>query len=123
MMFFASVVFACSLGICTGFAQGRSGKEPSKAVFIAGCLVKGDEPNKMLVQKEGTIYGLESFKIELKGHLGYKVILRGFVLPGAPGEADEKAQEQNGNGKYETARFSCADARDDWHNLYAVVTA
>jgi hypothetical protein len=106
MMFFASVVFACSLAICTGFAQGRSGKEQSKAVFVAGCLVKGDEPNEIwLVQKEGTIYGLESSKIELNAHLGHKVILRGFVQPEAPGEAGAKAQEQNGNGKHETADF------------------
>ena len=35
----------------------------------------------MLAEKDGTIYGLESSKIELIAHLGHKVIVRGYVLP------------------------------------------
>jgi hypothetical protein len=103
---FAEVVFAGCLGICTGFAQGQSGKEAPKAVSLAGCLVKGDEPDEVwLAQEKGTIYGLESSKIELKVHLGQKVIVKGFVLTEGKEEAGRTTQEPNGNGKTETADF------------------
>lgn len=103
---FANVVFACCLGICIGLAQSRPVKEPPKTVLLAGCLVKGDEPGQVwLVQEKGTIYGLESSKIELKSHLGQKVIVKGVVLPEAKEEAGEKTQQPNKNGKNETADF------------------
>ena len=103
---FAKVVFAGYLSIYTGFAQGRSGKEAPKAVSLAGCLVNGDEPDEVwLAQEKGIIYGLESSKIELKAHLGQKVIVKGFILPEGKKEAGQTTQEPNGNGKTETADF------------------
>jgi hypothetical protein len=106
MMLFATLVFASSLGLRTGFAQTPSGKEPPKAVSVTGCLVKGDEPNEVwLAQKDGRIYGLESSKIELNAHLGHKVIVTGYVLPEGKEEDGEEAQKQNKTSKRETADF------------------
>ena len=103
---FASVVFASSLCLSTGLAQTRSSKELPKAVSVTGCLVKGDEPNEVwLAEKNGTIYGLESSKIELNAHLGHKVIVRGYVLPVGRKEAGEGAQKKNKTVKSETADF------------------
>jgi hypothetical protein len=107
MELFASLVFASSLSLGAGLAQTQSGKEPPKAVSVTGCLVRGDEPKEVwLAEKNGTIYGLESSKIELNSHLGHKVIVRGYVLPeGKKEEAGEEAQKQNKTGKRETADF------------------
>src|SRR5258708_27116311 len=88
MMLLATLVFASSLGFRTGLAQTQSGKEPPKAVSVTGGLVKGDEPKEVwLPEKDGTIYGLESAKIELNAHLGHKNIVRGYVLPACKEEA------------------------------------
>ena len=106
MKLFAILVFASSLGLGTGLAQTPSGKEPPKAVSVTGCLVKGDEPKEVwLAKKDGTIYGLESSKIELNAHLGHKVIVTGYVLPEGKEEAGEEAQKQNKAVKRETADF------------------
>ena len=71
MMLFATLVFASGLGLWTGFAQTQSGKELPKAVSVTGCLVKGDEPKEVwLARKDGTIYGLESSKIDSPEALG-----------------------------------------------------
>jgi hypothetical protein len=103
---FATLVFVCSLGLRIGLAQTQSGKEPPKAVSVTGCLVKGDDPKEVwLAEKDGTIYGLESSKIELNLHLGHKVIVRGYVLPEGKEEAGAEAQKQNKAGKRETADF------------------
>jgi hypothetical protein len=103
---FAKVVVAGCLCNYSGFSQDRSVKEAPKAASLAGCLVKGDEPNEVwLAQEKGTIYGLESSKIELKVHLGQKVIVKGFVLPEDKNEAGQKTHEPNGNAKNETADF------------------
>ena len=76
----ATLVFASSLGLGAGLAQTQSGKELPKAVSVTGCLVKGDEPKEVwLAEKDGTIYGLESSKIELNAHLGHKVMVRDHV--------------------------------------------
>lgn len=78
---FATLIFASGLGLGTGLAQTRSDKEPPKAISVRGCLVKGDEPQEIwLAEKNGTIYGLESSKIDLNEHLGHKVIVRGYLL-------------------------------------------
>ena len=106
LVLFATLVFASGLGPRTGFAQTHSGKEPSKASSVTGCLVKGDEPKEVwLAQKDGRIYGLESSKIDLNAHLGHKVIVTGLVLPEGKEEAGEETQKQNKNGKRETADF------------------
>src|SRR5712692_5576412 len=103
---FATLVFASSLGLGAGLAQTQSGKELPKAVSVTGCLVKGDEPKEVwLAEKDGTIYGLESSKIELNAHLGHKVIVRGYVLSEGKEEAGDEAQKQNKTGKRETADF------------------
>ncbi len=104
MMLCATLVLAFSLGLRTGFAQTQSGKEPPKAVSVTGCLVKGDEPKEVwLAQKDGTIYGLESSKIELNTHLGHKVMVTGYVLPEGKEEAGD--EKQNKTAKRETADF------------------
>jgi len=104
MKLFATLVFAFSLGLRVALAQTQSGREPPKAVSVTGCLVKGDEPKEVwLAEKDGTIYGLKSSKIELNAHLGHKVIVRGYVLPEGKDEAGE--EEQNKTGKRETADF------------------
>jgi hypothetical protein len=106
MKLFATLVFASSLGLRAGLAQTQSGREPPKAVSVTGCLVKGDEPKEVwLAEKDGTIYGLKSSKIELNAHLGHKVIVRGYVLSEGKDEAGEEEQKQNKTGKRETADF------------------
>jgi len=106
MKLFAALIFASSLGLRTGLAQTPSGKEPPKAISVTGCLVKGDEPKEVwLAEKDGTIYGLESSKIELNAHLGHKVIVRGYVLSEGKEEVGDEAQKQNKTGKRETADF------------------
>ncbi len=106
MKLFATLVVAFSLGFGTGLAQTQSGKEPPKAISVTGCLVKGDEPKEVwLAKKDGTIYGLESSKIDLNAHLGHKVIVTGYVLPEGKEEAGEGAQKQNKGVKRETADF------------------
>jgi hypothetical protein len=106
MKLFATLVFGFSLGLRAGLAQTQSGREPPKAVSVTGCLVKGDEPQEVwLAEKDGTIYGLKSSKIELNAHLGHKVIVRGYVLPEGKDEAGEEEQKQNKTGKRETADF------------------
>ena len=106
MKFFATLVFASSLSLRTGLAQTQSGKEPPKAISVTGCLVKGDEPKDVwLAEKDGTIYGLESSKIDLNAHLGHKVIVRGYVLPEGKEEAGEEGRKQNRTRKSETADF------------------
>jgi hypothetical protein len=102
MLWFAALVFASGLGLRTGLSQTQM----PKTVRITGCLVKGDEPKEVwLAEKNGTIYGLESSKIELNVHLGHKVIVTGHVLTQGREEADEEAQKQNKTGKRETADF------------------
>lgn len=106
MKLFAALVFASSMGLTPGFTQTPSGKGDAKAVSVTGCLVKGDEPKEVwLAEKSGTIYGLESSKINLTAHLGHKVTVRGYVLPEGKDEAGEEAHEQNKTGKHETADF------------------
>src|SRR5712692_8841666 len=106
MKLLATLAFASSLGFRTGLAQTQSGKEPTKAVSVTGCLVKGDEPKEVwLAEKSGRIYGLESPKIELNAHLGHKVIVSGYVLPEGKEGTGEEAQKQNQTGKRETADF------------------
>ena len=106
MKLLATLAFASSLGFRTGLAQTQSGKEPTKAVSITGCLVKGDEPKEVwLAQKDGRIYGLESSKIDLNAHLGHRVIVRGYVLPEGKEEDGEQAQKGNNTGKREIADF------------------
>jgi len=106
MKLFAALIFASSLGLRTGLAQTPSGKEPPKAISVTGCLVKGDEPKEVwLAEKDGTIYGLVSSKIELNAHLGHRVTVSGYVLPEGKEEAGEEAQKQNKTGKRETADF------------------
>jgi hypothetical protein len=102
----AALVFACSLALRTGFAQTQSGKEPPKEASITGCLVKGDEPKEVwLAEKSGTIYGLESSKIELNAHLGHKVIVTGYVLREGKEESGGETHKQNKASKRETADF------------------
>jgi hypothetical protein len=106
MKLVATLVFTSSLGLRTGLAQTQSAKEPAKAISITGCLVRGDEPKEVwLAEKDGTIYGLESSKIELIAHLGHKVIVRGYVLPEGKEQPGEEAHKQNKTGKGETADF------------------
>lgn len=106
MKLVATLVFTSSLGLRTGLAQTQSAKEPGKAISITGCLVRGDEPKEVwLAEKDGTIYGLESSKIELIAHLGHKVIVRGYVLPEGKEQPGEEAHKQNKTGKGETADF------------------
>jgi hypothetical protein len=106
MKLLATLAFASSLGFRTGLAQTQSGKEPTKAVSVTGCLVKGDEPKEVwLAEKSGRIYGLESSKIELNAHLGHRVIVTGYVLPEGKEEAGEEAQKQNKTSKREAADF------------------
>jgi len=106
MKLLAIFVFVSSLGLGTGLAQIQSGNAPPKTVSVTGCLVKGDEPKEVwLAKKDGTIYGLESSKIDLNAHLGHKVIVTGYVLPEGKEEAGEGAQKQNKGVKRETADF------------------
>ena len=106
MKLVATLVFTSSLGLRTGLAQTQSAKELAKAISITGCLVKGDEPKEVwLAEKDGTIYWLESSKIELNAHLGHKVIVSGYVLPEGKEGDGEEAQKQNKAGKRETADF------------------
>jgi len=106
MKLFATLVFTGSLGFRTGLAQTQSGKQAPRAVSVTGCLVKGDEPKEVwLAEKNGTIYGLESSKIDLNAHLGHKVIVRGYVLAEGKKEVGEEAQKQNKTDKRETADF------------------
>ena len=102
MKLLATLAFASSLGFRTGLAQTQSGKEPTKAVSVTGCLVKGDEPKEVwLAEKSGRIYGLESSKIELNAHLGHRVIVTGYLLPEGKEESGEEAQKQNKTSKRE----------------------
>ena len=106
MKLFATLLFASGMGLRTGLAQTQSGKEPPKAVSVTGCLVKGDEPKEVwLAEKDGTIYALESSKIELNAHLGHKVIVTGYVLPEGKEEPGDETRKQNKASKRETADF------------------
>jgi hypothetical protein len=106
LMLFATLVFVSGLGLRIGFAQTESSKKPPKATSVTGCLVKGDEPKEVwLAEKGGTIYGLESSKIELNAHLGHKVIVTGYILPEGKEEAGQEAQKQDKTSKRETADF------------------
>jgi hypothetical protein len=103
---FSILVFAFSLDLRTGLAQIPSGHAPPKAVSVLGCLVKGDEPKEVwLARKDGTIYGLESSKIELNAHLGHKVMVTGYLLPEGKEGGGEDPQKQNKAVKRETADF------------------
>lgn len=55
--------------------------------------------------REGDNLWAGELKIELKVHLGQKVIVKGFVLPEDKNEAGQKTHEPNGNAKNETADF------------------
>ena len=102
----ATLVFTSGLGLGAGLAQTQSRKELPKAVSVTGCLVKGDEPKEVwLAEKDGTIYGLESSKIELNAHLGHKVIVTGYVLPEGKEEPGDETHKQNKASKRETADF------------------
>ncbi len=99
-----ALMVVSGLVLDNGVAQTRSAREPSKTVFIKGCLVKGDEPGEVwLAQKNGRIYGLEGGKIDLNAHLGQKVLVEGYILPEGKEEAAEEAQKENKAGKHETA--------------------
>lgn len=103
---FASLVFAASLGFGTGAAQTQPATEPSSTISVTGCLVRGDEPNEVwLAKKDGTIYGVESSKIDLNAHLGHRVMVRGYALPQGEELAGEEERKQNKTGKTETADF------------------
>lgn len=102
----AALVFASSLAPSTGFAQNQSGKESPKALSLTGCLVKGDEPREVwLAETNGTIYWLETSKIEVNAYLGHKVIVTGHLLPEGKEKADEEEKKQNKTSKRETADF------------------
>src|ERR1700693_1343574 len=102
----ATLVFASTLGLGAGLTQTQSGKAVPKAVSVTGCLVKGDEPKEVwLAEKDGTIYGLESSKIELNAHLGHKVIVTGYVLPEGKEEPGDETHKQKKASKRETADF------------------
>ena len=106
MTLFATLVVAFSLGRGTVLAQAQPGKEAPKPISVTGCLVQGDEPKEVwLAAKDGTIYGLESSKIDLSAHLRQRVIVRGYVLQEGTEEAREGAQQQNKAVKRETADF------------------
>jgi hypothetical protein len=99
---FAVLVFSCILG--AGFTQTRSNKEPPTVASITGCLVKGDEPKEVwLAEKSGTVYGLESPKIDLNAHLGHKVIVTGYAL--REGKEDPGNETHDKGSKRETADF------------------
>ena len=101
---FFTLMVVSNLALDTGLAQTRSAKEPSKAVLMTGCLVKGDEPGEVwLAQKNGRIYSLEGEKIDLNAHLGQKVVVEGYVLPKGKEEAAEESQKEREAGKRETA--------------------
>ena len=101
-----SLIVGSSLVLDNGVAQTRSAKEPSKNLFITGCLVKGDEPGEVwLAQKDGRIYGLEGGKIDLNAHLGQKVVVMGHFLPEGKEEPAEEAKKESNAGKRETADF------------------
>jgi hypothetical protein len=75
MKLLATLVLALSVNLRIAHGQTQIDKEPQKTISVMGCLVKGDEPNEVwLAEKNGTIFGLESSKIELSAHLGHKVI-------------------------------------------------
>jgi hypothetical protein len=106
IILFIALILVARPRLETGFAQSRSAKEPSKAVLITGCLVKGDEPGEVwLAQKNGRIYGLEGGKIDLNAHLGQKVVVTGYVLPEGKEDAAEEGQKENKASKHETADF------------------
>ena len=106
IILFIALILVPGLRLETGFARARSANEPSRALLITGCLVKGDEPGEVwLAQKNGRIYGLEGGKIDLNAHLGQKVIVTGYVLPEGKEEATEEAHKENKAGKHETADF------------------
>jgi hypothetical protein len=106
MKVFVTLVLASSLGLRIGLAQTQSGKKPPEAVSVTGCLVRGDEPKEVwLAESDGTIYGLESSKIELNAHLGHKVVVRGYILPEGKEEAGEETKKQDKSAKRETADF------------------
>jgi hypothetical protein len=106
IILFIALMLVPGLRLETGFARSRSANEPSKALLITGCLVKGDEPGEVwLAQKNGRIYGLEGGKIDLNAHLGQKVVVTGYVLPEGKEMAAEEAQKENKASKHETADF------------------
>jgi hypothetical protein len=84
-----------SLGLRTGHAQSRSGIEKSRALSVTGCLVKGDESKEAwLAQKDGTIYGLASSKIDLNANLGQRVVVSGYLLSEGNKEAGAKPKSK-----------------------------
>ena len=53
-----ALILLHGLHLETGFGQSQSAKEPSKAVLMTSCLVKGDEPGEVwLAQKMGESTG------------------------------------------------------------------
>ena len=95
-----------SIFLSLGFSQTEPGNGAGKTTSVTGCLVKGDEPKEVwLAEKSGTIYGLESSKIDLNAHLGHKVVVTGYVLPESKVEAAKEAKDQSQTGKSETADF------------------
>lgn len=106
IVLFITLMALPGLVLGAGLAETQSGREPSKAVRITGCLVKGDEPGEVwLAQKDGTIYGLEDAKIDLNAHLGQKVMVTGYVLPEGKEETSKEGQKENNTGKREGADF------------------
>ena len=106
IILFIALILVPGLRLETEFARARSANEPSRALLITGCLVKGDEPGEVwLAQQNGRIYGLEGGKIDLNAHLGQKVVVTGYVLPRGKEDAAEETQKENKASKHETADF------------------
>jgi hypothetical protein len=102
--FFIILALISSLGLRTGHAPSRSGIEKSRALSVTGCLVKGDEPKEVwLAQKDGTIYGLASSKIDLNANLGHRVVVSGYLLSEGNKEGRGEAQKQTKTGKHKIA--------------------
>ncbi len=93
---FIDVILVLCLSLTLALAQTGSGKEPRQLVSVTGCFVRGDDPGEVwLAEKNGTIYGIESSKIDLKARLGQKVIVTGYVLSSA-GQDDVKGTQRKG---------------------------
>jgi hypothetical protein len=95
---FVSVIFASLFSLIPIVAQTRSGEKLPKLMAVTGCIVRGDNPGEVwLAEKNGTIYALESFKIDLNTYLRHKVFLKGLLLEdrGSPAEEAKKQDKTN----------------------------
>jgi hypothetical protein len=102
---FSIVILIASLRFGAG-PPAFSAEKLGISVRLIGCLVDGDDPGEVwLVDKHGTIYGLEGDKRQLKSYLGHRVTVTGYVLQQEREEANPDKRKEHPNSKSQDVDF------------------